>query len=87
MNQMQYLVNEKENKVVTTLKDAEGFSLFESLDDLSFDEVMAGCVTSFYMGNTMDADNVNRLMQEFKDENLKLVTAKELFELTLKLGE
>ena len=82
-----YLVNEKEDKVVTTLKDSEGFSLFESLDDLTYDEIMSGNVTPFYMENIMDSNNVKYLMQEFRDENLKLVTAKELFELTLKLGE
>lgn len=82
-----YLVNEKEDKVVTTLKDSEGFSLFESLDDLTYDEIMSGNVTPFYMENIMDSNNVKYLMQEFRDENLKLVTAKELFELTIKLGK
>lgn len=84
---MIYLVNEKEDKVVTTLKDSEGFSLFESLDDLTYDEIMSGNVTPFYMENIMDSNNVKYLMQEFRDENLKLVTAKELFELTIKLGK
>ena len=87
MLEMQYLVNQNENKVVTSVKDYDGMPLYELLDDLTYDTMLSGCITPFYMGNKMDEDKVNSLIAEYKDENLKLVNVKQLFELTIKLGK